>query len=374
MGISLDAANALEEAIDRKIAAAASRETRAVGTVTRVDADGQAYVMLDGSGVETPATSTTAAVREGERVVANVANGELTIDGNTSAPATDDTQANKAMDVADSALDSAAQAASAAASAVENAAIAEQAAQDAQDSADAAARHLSEVENVVGTLDWIAEHGEYSNDLDYFDQSAIYYISSASSPTGFAIVTEPTESGMWSYSLTQDEHVDQSKTYYEQIDSATYEPVENPTDEGLPNYYERTSVYYVLDIQESVQNYIATHLALTDEGLHIFGDSTDYSALLSPLGLEIRKPGGTSVALYGEDFRIGTTDKVHLLGTSTKLAFHTAAGDIAYFGKGDDDIWRMVIEEASVTNMIRFGNYAWVKRANGNMTMKYLED
>lgn len=152
MGISLDAANALEAAIDKKISAAASRETRANGTVTRVDEDGQAYVMLDGSEVETPVTSTTAAVHEGERVVANVSDGELTVDGNMSAPATDDTAAHKAMDVADSALDSAAQAASAAASAVENAAIAEQAAQGAQDALQSVVTGATTVEKAVSVM------------------------------------------------------------------------------------------------------------------------------------------------------------------------------------------------------------------------------
>lgn len=195
-----------------------------------------------------------------------------------------------------------------------------------------AMRGISDIEKIVGTLNWIAEHGTYA--------------------------------------LTEDTVLVPSKTYYErQGEDPDYEyvPVQEPLEEELASYYE-------LSLDESIQNYIAAHLYLANDGLHVVGSQSDYRATLSPDGLDISTPEGVSVATYGEAFRIGTTDKVHLLGTSTRLSFHTQAGDIAYFGLDDNDVWSMYIDNASVTDMIRFGNYAWVKRANGNMTIKYIEE
>ena len=152
MSISLEAANALDGAISRKISKAAAKRTRASGTVTRVDEDGTAYVMLDGSEIETPASQTAAAVREGERVGATVDNGELVIDGNYSAPATDDRAAVAAQSTADAAVQFAGEAASAAASAIENAEIAEQAAQSAQDSLKSVVQGATTVEKAVSVM------------------------------------------------------------------------------------------------------------------------------------------------------------------------------------------------------------------------------
>ena len=88
MGISMEAANALESAIDGKIAKAAAKSTRANGTVTRIGKDGTPYVQLDGSDTETPAARTAAAVHAGERVGVTVSGGSMAIDGNWSDPAT----------------------------------------------------------------------------------------------------------------------------------------------------------------------------------------------------------------------------------------------------------------------------------------------
>lgn len=202
----------------------------------------------------------------------------------------------------------------------------------ANEAAISAGHALSEVEKVVGTLNWIAEHGTYT--------------------------------------LTQDQEIDASKVYYTRSGTDPdfeYAAVMEPDSTQLSSYYE-------LELDESVQNYIVTHLYLASDGLHLIGSQTDYSAALSTNGLEILTPGGTSVATYGETFRIGATDNVHLLGTSTRLAFHTQAGDIAYFGLDDNDTWTMYIDQASVTDTMRFGNYAWVKRENGNMTIKYIQE
>lgn len=152
MGISMEAANALESAIDGKIAKAAAKATRANGTVTRIDKDGTPYVQLDGSDTETPAARTAAAVHAGERVGVTVSGGSMAIDGNWSAPATDDTAAMAAQSTADAAIRDAGVAASAAAAAVQSAEVAEQAAQDAQDSLKSVVQGATTVEKAVSVM------------------------------------------------------------------------------------------------------------------------------------------------------------------------------------------------------------------------------
>ena len=152
MGISMEAANALESAIDGKIAKASAKSTRANGTVTRIGKDGTPYVRLDGSDTDTPAARAAAAVRVGERVGVTVSGGSMAIDGNWSAPATDDTAANAAQSTADAAIRDAGVAASAAAAAVQSAEVAEQAAQDAQDSLMSVVQGATTVEKAVSVM------------------------------------------------------------------------------------------------------------------------------------------------------------------------------------------------------------------------------
>ena len=475
----------VEKLIDAKIEKALQGGSQTVlAEYKGLDSQGKGWVIVAGSTESTPITRATVEAAPGDTVSVTIGDGQCVMDANISNPsagvvgvqkatqtaeqagkdaekaiafseqasiaaerartsadsaavAADDAQrlAGEVQGIADRAMQDAANASAAAAEAQESADEAHDTAVEAQSSADSAqasadsanqsARSallsLEEIENVVGAAEWIHAHGTYSNDLSEFDASAIYYVPSASSPTGYAMVDDPSEHGMWSYALTTDVSIDPEKTYYtqsvtytydlthdieivegkayyvydaendeydevddpvaadlptyyERTDTVVYTPVVEPDVSEISTYYERTSLYYVLDISESVQNYIATHLALDNEGLHIFGNAGDYNALLGIDGLDIRESGGTSVAKYGENFRVGKVSGVYLQGTPTRLAFTSSAGDIVYFGLDDQQVWSMFMEQAYVRDMIRFGNYAWVKRANGNLTMKYMED
>ena len=152
MAISMDAANALESAIDRKIEQAAAKRTRAYGEVSRIEADGTVYVMLDGADTDTPISGNAAAVKEGERVSVTVDGGSMVIDGNYSAPATDDTAAKAAQATADAAVQSADTAAAAAAQAVESAAVAGEAAAEAQNSLMSVVQGATTVEKAVSVM------------------------------------------------------------------------------------------------------------------------------------------------------------------------------------------------------------------------------
>ena len=168
MSISMDAANALERVIDGKIAKAAPKRTSAEGVVTRVDADGTAYVRLDGSDVDTPAARTAAKVKPGQHVSGTVRDGELVIDGNYSAPATDDTTANAAI--------------KSARKAAKSAKSAQDAADEAQKVADATNQHFWHDGNGVHVTEAEGnaetEHNILMNSLGILLRKALYNLVS----------------------------------------------------------------------------------------------------------------------------------------------------------------------------------------------------
>lgn len=74
-----------------------------------------------------------------------------------------------------------------------------------------------------------------------------------------------------------------------------------------------------------------------------------------------------------EGLTIGATDSaVRNVLTSSRQVYRTDAGDIAWYGLGEDQIWRLFIDNAQVNDMLQFGNFAWIARSNGNMTVKWL--
>ena len=442
----------IEKVVDEKVKKTvdASSTERSVATVVETDVDGTIWVHLEGGLPTTPVTGSSASVVPGQKVnVVNVG-GKLYIDGNYSSPGVGtveyvevkqdayDAQATAndalrsadladkaallAQESADNARVAADVAKSSADQAVEDAATASEQAISAQSSATQANAYavgalssLSDVEKVVGTLNWIAEHGTYSQTTDnVVQQGKSYYTYDG---TDYAPVQEPTQDGLYSYALTQDESLDEGKTYYEQVveytyfptqdtaidpnkiyyvndegtweavdepdvediatyyersETVTYEVVSEPDVADITTYYERSVVYYELDIDVSVQNYIASHLSLTSEGLNLTADSTKYRAVLGTDGLRIIDPQGNMVGLHGQTIQLGKANEVHFEATAIRLAFRTADQDIAWFGQNEDGIWEMHISTTYAEDMIRFGDYAWIKRQNGNMTIKWL--
>ena len=57
--------------------------------------------------------------------------------------------------------------------------------------------------------------------------------------------------------------------------------------------------------------------------------------------------------------------------TYERQAFETDAGEVMYFGR-TDGIWKTFTPVMEVTDMLQFGGFAWIKRDNGNMTLKWI--
>lgn len=61
--------------------------------------------------------------------------------------------------------------------------------------------------------------------------------------------------------------------------------------------------------------------------------------------------------------------------TNERNAFRTDAGDMLWVGLNhDNDTWEVHSEILFAEDMVRFGNYAFIKRQNGNMSLKWLGD
>lgn len=58
--------------------------------------------------------------------------------------------------------------------------------------------------------------------------------------------------------------------------------------------------------------------------------------------------------------------------TNSMQAYRTDAGNVAWFGLNDKDIWEMFIQTASVRDRLSFGRFSWIARSNENMTLKWV--
>ncbi len=280
------------------IRSSGQREVKAYDTqaqVTRVEGQ-TAWVHIPGGIDETPVKRTINA-KQGDVVQVRISDGSAWLMGNASAPPTDDTQAfiasgiaekaevdaKRAQDAANSAENAAEQAWTKAGEAETAAGEASLSAAAANKAASGALTQLSVVEDVVGTLTWISEHGTYV--------------------------------------LTQDTEVVPGKHYFEKqgdVYNLIINPSGNPSTEG---YYELSGV------DEAVTNYVATHLALTNEGLWVVNDSGSYKVLLSSEGMKVFDPDGLPVSTFGESIEFSSTRPQHIGGDDAYITFYDSDND-----------------------------------------------
>lgn len=155
---------------------------------------------------------------------------------------------------------------------------AEQSASDAQASADSASEYasrayanLSSVQSITETLNWITAHGTMTLTSDTaLDPSHVYFV------------------------------VDANGDYV--VGGTHYSVVSEPVLDDIGSYYE-------LSINESLNNYVATHLVVDTEGLWIIPDA-----------------GGNKVLIATGSGSTYTTAGTYIVSGSTVLASFTATG------------------------------------------------
>lgn len=230
----------------------------------------------------------------------------------------------------------------------------------AQQSAETAVTQLSIVENVVGTVNWIAEHGYYvlSTDSTVSPYKTYYTIiaTAVSMPVGNPLANRyyersgtGTADNPYIYTLSEDTTVDALKTYYTVVASV----VASPTGSPLANSY------YELMINEAVTQYVGTHLALSNEGLLLFASAGAGSMLLSTDGVTIKNANGNTVGQYGEGAVIGDTNGSHISIVNGTINFwqgdeNNADNRVAYVTGQEMHIPRVVVVQS-----IQMGSWKW---------------
>ena len=287
--------NVLKEVVDAIKQDPEVKNNTYQATVSRIDGEGVVWVNLAGSDTETPTAITSAEVQPGDSVNVEWRNNKLYIGGNYSNPSAGVVRVANVEQIADVAVanasraqtaaanaESSAQSAQASASAASTAAgNALTAAGTAQTAADGALVGLSTVEDVVGVLNWITAHGTMTSQSGgTFDPDQVYFVRAAGG----------------------DYHVG---SYY-------YNIVPEPKAADI-------DTYYVLTVDESVQNYVATHVAVDTEGLWLIPENNATPAS-SGKKILIATGAGSTYTTAGT-YIVGKVG-----GVDTVLASFTASG------------------------------------------------
>jgi len=406
-------ADAVGTAIDSKIAKALGVDQQTMPCeYMGEDSEGKAWVLLPGADSVTPVRRSSVEASAGDTVSVTIRDGRAVIDSNISNPSAGvasvqvvDEKAESAAQMAASAtnyaesayrsasaaydsmneakqsaaiaLETANGIAATAQEAKESANAASQSASDAHQSAQYAAYGLSEVEKVVGTVNWIAEHGYYFPTEDTSIVSGKNYYTRTDT-----------------YFPTEDEEVVETKTYYEyDPETETYSAVtpvgdEDPSEEGwyeLSTVYtyvfdpdeSRLSEYYEFAVDESVQNYLQSHIMQTDYGLDLMFDGTSDRVHIGTVNGQHERGvymyrGGVLVGKYGSSAVIGdersahisigiVDDKPHIgLWANSQL-------EVAYVSGQELHIDRTV-----VISSMRVGDWQWTKMPSGNLRLQWI--
>lgn len=198
-------------------------------------------------------------------VIENLQVGNLTIGGQTvnvwDKAVLAESTANDVADILDDMADAAQAAHTTLTQIYADAESAKTDATTARSAADSAMKGLGQVEDVVGTLDWITAHSKVTTDTTP-QAGKSYYIKNQDNT--FTLVTDVTG--------------------------------KNPSQEG---WYELT---------EAVQNYILSHLALTNDGLYVMKDNSHWKVRIADDGVYIVDGNGDEVAKYKDAITLGVDD------------------------------------------------------------------
>lgn len=307
--IASDLYKAISESDERKV-----KPYDVKATVVRKEEDNPniVWVKIPGGIDETPVRKTNNA-NPGDEVMVRIANGRAWVLGNETSPATDDTVATAATQLAEGAGSMAKMASDSASEAQENAQLAYNFAVNAKTAADTAwdwaddahtaatqaqgdatrantaadnaLTQLATVESVVNTLEWLTEHSE----------------------------------------LTTDTTPQAGKDYYIKNQDSTFTKVadttgKNPQSEG----------WYEMD--EAISNYVAAHLSLTDYGLNLTLDNSSYRIHIGTYtssgdeGVYIIDGNGNVVSYFGENIRFSANTPQYIGNSNAYIVFNPLNG------------------------------------------------
>lgn len=300
-----------------------------------------AWVHIPGGVDETPVRMTVNA-EVGDSVQVRVSGGDAFLVGNGTAPPTNDKKANQALaniktvsDIADAAfmtLDEMRSAAEEAGTTLtqiyQDAVNAQESAEEAQESADRASESAGKANQSASLAQTSADAAQASAD------NAGEYASRALG--NLSTVQSITETLNWITShgtmmLTTDTQLDPSHVYFVAdqngdyvVGGQHYAVVTEPDVAGISTYYE-------LSIDESLNNYVATHLAVDSEGLWIIPDAGGNKVLIATGSGGTYTTAGTYIvgsdnmvlaSFMADGVRVGKIQDPHIEFGSTSSNFY----------------------------------------------------
>lgn len=183
------------------------------------------------------------------------------------------------------------------------------------------------------------------------------------------------------YALTADTEVQNGKWYFTRSGTAPnyiYSVVNNPSgDPSAEGWYELTG------IDEAIQNYVSSQLAVDDAGLWLKTAGMQTKVLLSATdGVVLYGTDGTVVGKYGATAQIGDAAGFHIEIDGTKLGFYQGTREVAYISNNQLYITQsVVLQQMDLGIKVSdggLGQWSWKVHANGqtpkrnNLNLKWI--
>lgn len=260
---------------------------------------------------------------------------------------------------------------------------ASQSALSAYNASSQAANQLSVVEDIVGVLDLISKNGTYELTEDEAPQDNKWYFvrsgtGTSDDPYIYSITTD-----VYIYALTSDVAIDLSKIYYTRSGSGTdvdpyvYTPVDEPDVSDIGTYYELESpaslgYYELTGVDQSIQNYVSSHLVLVGNSLFLQTDQGNNSTRLelnTTNGMILYDQSGHQIAQYGSEVVLGSDDSnaSRVRVTPSALSFEDSGMSVASISQNT-----LAINNAVIDNKMKMGNFEWTINGDGRLLLKYI--
>lgn len=361
--IDLSAISELEESLNLKFNKNTETSKSFVGEYLGVDEEGQAWVKISGNDFATPLTNQGVTAEFGDAITVSVENGYAMGDGNLSSPlVTEKTTEVKLDPLRSSILDN----------------------REYTQHVETLAGEVKAIAEATGQHFWTDTDGTHITDVskkDWLEAEADGFPSSDPNPY---------HNSLWNslgmlFRAGLNKLVSISRSAI-----AFYDKKENPQpgedEDRMVASFGKDGVFFNSDIPQRiggesayVRYYDSNEDGLAD-AIEIVADSitflgTPLETTISEIDEDISNAARTAtdfLAFNDGALVIGiSSSEIKSVLTNQKFAFATNAGDIAYFGY-DSGIWNMYIANAEITDMLKFGDFAWIRRSNGNLTLKWI--
>lgn len=157
----------------------------------------------------------------------------------------------------------------------------------------------------------------------------------------------------------------------------SYAVVTNPVIADIANYYE------IVSIDEAVQDYVVSRLAVTSAGLWVQDPNMNTKILLSSTdGVVIYGPTGTIIGKYGSTAQVGDASSFHIEMDGTELGFYQGSQRVAYINNNQLYITQsVVLQQMDLGTPVAsggLGQWSWKVHPNGqnpsrnNLNLKWI--